>query len=65
LKIISVDNFNNEYPGTSDDRLICENVSVQYVDGIVEYLNEKYSGDNAPRYYKSVSDDYKLVKFEV
>lgn len=61
MKIIAVDNFDRE---THDDVLVCENVNEFYSKVIVEFLNDKYSGEHASEYYKAVEDDYKLYKFE-
>lgn len=61
MKIIAVDNFNRE---THDDKLICENVNTYYAKIIVEFLNNKISGDYSDEYFKVVEDDYTLYKYE-
>lgn len=61
MKIISVDNFNREQIGTSDDKLIADHVDPYYVDTIVAALNATYcADDHAPRHFKAVADDYVL-----
>jgi len=64
MKIISVDNFDMETIGSSDDELVAENVSEYYVKVIVGTLNSYYSGDTASRFYKAVDNDYKLRVYE-
>lgn len=62
MKIISVDNFNRE---TVSDILVCENIEAkQYGDCMVKALNDKFSGEDASRYYRLVPNDHKLYKFE-
>jgi hypothetical protein len=61
MKIIAVDNFDRE---ERDDELICENVSEHYAKLIVDFLNDKHSGEHANEYYMSVKDDHVLYKFD-
>lgn len=61
MKIIQIDNFNRD---TVSDNLIAENVSEFYAKAIVEFLNEKYSGETSPPFYIYRPDDYKLYTFE-
>ena len=61
MKIIQVDNFDRE---AYSDTLIAENVHSYYGPFIVDYLNQKCSGDNSPDYYRLVDDDHKLYVFE-
>ena len=61
MKIIRVSNFNNE---SVSDVLIAENVHHFYIKNIVYILNEMYSGNVAPDYFRAVEDDYKLYIFE-
>lgn len=61
MKIIAVSNFDNE---SVSDVLVAENVSEYYAKHIVEFLNGKFSGTSSPNYYRVVSDDHKLYKFE-
>ena len=42
------------------DRLIAENVNEFYGSHIVDFLNEKFSGECSNSFYKLVNDDYKL-----
>jgi hypothetical protein len=65
MKIISVDNFDRELPGQSDDELIAENVTAFYAETIVNALNEKFcEASNSDRFFKAVPDDYKLRSYE-
>jgi hypothetical protein len=65
MKIISVDNFDREIPGRSDDELIAQSVSAFYAETIVSALNEKFcAASNSDRFFKAVPDDYKLRSYE-
>lgn len=57
MKIIMVDNFDRDYV---DDKLIADNVTPMYASTIVEALNNKYSGDTSPHFFRAVQDEYKL-----
>ena len=60
MKIIAVDNFDNE---SVSDHLVCENVNEHYGNLIVKFLNSE--GDNySPYFYRLVSDDHKLYIWE-
>jgi len=61
MKIINCDNFDREI---YDDRLICENVNEYYAGIIVKVLNDKFGGEDSADFYKAVTDDYKLYKYE-
>jgi hypothetical protein len=61
MKIINVDNFDRE---SVDDKLVCENVSDYYGPYIVDFLNEKFSGDNSSNFYRLVKDDHELYVWE-
>jgi hypothetical protein len=61
MKIIQVDNFDREY---KSDVLVAENVHEFYGKHIVNFLNDKFSGDHAPDFYRLVPDDHKLYEFE-
>jgi len=64
VKIISVDNFDREQIGTSDDKLISENVDAYYVDTLVAALNANYCADElADRFFKAVPDNYVLREY--
>lgn len=60
MKIIQVDNYNRD---TYDDILICENISASIGINIVDFLNEKYSGEHSSAYFKLVEDDHVLYKY--
>jgi hypothetical protein len=57
MKIICTDNFDRE---NTADRLIAENVHKDYCSDFVKFLNDKFSGDYEPNYFKAVEDDYEL-----
>jgi len=61
MKIIYVDNFYRDY---IPDKLICENVNKYFGKNIVDFLNDKFSGNNLPDLFKLVEDDYELYKFK-
>jgi len=61
LKIIKVDNFNRE---SVSDSVVCENVQVYMGKHIVEFLNEKFSGNESSDFFRLVENDYKLYTFE-
>ncbi len=64
MKIISVDNFDREQIGTSDDKLIAENVDTYYIDTIVAALNGVYCAtEHADRFFKAVPDNYVLREY--
>lgn len=59
MKIIAIDNFGRE---TEPDILIAENVNQQYIDYLLETLNDEYGGEYSTHYFTSVNDDYVLSK---
>lgn len=61
MKIIAKDNFDRE---TVSENLVAENVSQFYAPIIVRFLNEKFSGMDAPHFFAVEPDDYKLYKWE-
>ena len=61
MQIIVVDNFDRDY---ISDRLVADNVLASLEVGIVEYLNDKYSGSHSAYYFKLVDDGYDLFIFE-
>lgn len=63
MKIICVDNFDHEGPG-HDHVLVCENINEWYGGNIVEFLNNKLSGDQSPNFYRLVPNEYKLYEWE-
>lgn len=61
MKIVKVDNFGRD---TVDDILICENVTGFYGEMMVNALNNALSGEHSDSYFRLVSDDYKIHKYE-
>lgn len=61
MKIINVDNFDRE---SVDDKLVCENINEYYGEYIVDWLNEKFSGNHSSDFYRLVEDDHKLYVWE-
>lgn len=57
MKIICTDNFDRE---TVSDTLVCENINLEYGNAIVEFLNDKFSGDYLDNFFQLVEDDHKL-----
>jgi len=61
MKIIRVSNFGTE---SVSDQLIAAEVSEYYGKFLVNKLINKFSGDNAPDWFRLVPDDYKLYEFK-
>jgi len=61
MKIIRTDNFNRE---KRSDLLIAENVHKYFGEFLTKELNNRYSGETSPDYFRLVPDDYKLYKWE-
>ena len=61
MKIIKCDNFGRE---SESDVLIAENVPDYWGKIIVEYFNERFSGDYSPDYFRLIPDDQRLYKFK-
>lgn len=63
MKIIGTDNFDRD---NVDDFLVADHVSdTEMATIIVDALNAKFCNhDNAPTFFKSVPDEYKLHVFE-
>jgi hypothetical protein len=57
MKIICVDNFGREHVA---DRLVAESVNEYYGTPLVDFLNNRYSGEESSCYYRLVNDDHKL-----
>jgi len=58
MKIVETDNFGGDYP---EEILIASNIeSKGYAKIMRDALNRSLSSDQSPRFYKIVSDDYKL-----
>jgi hypothetical protein len=58
MKIIDTDNFGGDYP---DEKVIAENIKEPFASVALEAINEKFSGNHAPRHYLLVEDDYELA----
>lgn len=61
MKIIQVDNFDRD---VVSDELIVIHVTEEWGKRLVELMNNVWSGDNAPFFYKLVSDDHKLYVYD-
>ena len=61
MKIIVVDNFDRE---SESDTLVAENVNKYYGEFIVDFLNDKFSGDSSSEWFRLVEDNHKLYEFE-
>ena len=61
MKIIDTDNFGGDYP---NETIIAENIRsadlAEVMCTALNYENSIVYGDNAPRYYVVVADDYVL-----
>jgi len=57
MKIVGKDNFDRD---SVSDELVVENVGKFYGEHIVKFLNEKFGGETAPRYYELKEDWYEL-----
>lgn len=62
MKIIRKDNYDRDW---ISDKLICEKVDSYLGEKIVNFLNEKYGGDNSDAFYDLVEDNYKLYIYEL
>ena len=60
MKIIAIDNFDNE---SVSDFLVCENISEYHGNLIIKFLNDR-EGDYSSYFYRLVSDDHKLYIWE-
>ena len=58
MKIIETDNFGRDYPDEKFVNLpwMTEDQAIK----VASLLNSIFSGNNAPRYWQVVEDDYKL-----
>ena len=63
MKIISVDNYDRELPGTSNDKLIASGLTEYWSNAISKLIND-VQGCDTDRYYRSVPDDYILKTYE-
>jgi hypothetical protein len=58
MRIIETDNFGRDYP---DEKFLpIPSVPASAAAEIAEAVNKHCSGDNAPRYWRVVPDNYKL-----
>lgn len=60
MKIICIDNFDRE---TKSDILICDSVTDYWGTLIVKLLNQN-TRQESDQFFRLVTDDYKLYKFE-
>lgn len=58
MKIVNTDNFDSYYPNESFVNLPI--LSRKAANIIADTVNSEWSGKNLPRYWKVVSEDYKL-----
>jgi hypothetical protein len=62
MKIVLCSNFDDP---TLDEELVCGDLNDEvYAHTILDCLIERYSGDSAYYYFKLVSDEYELYRFE-
>lgn len=61
MKIVAVDNHARE---SVADLLVAENITNRsYANVMAKALNDRYcTGDNAPRFYQVMDDDYRLSR---
>lgn len=57
MKIVAKDNFDRD---SVADYLVAENVHLSYAHEIASFLQKRYGGEQASRFYKAVGDDYRL-----
>lgn len=58
MRVVDTDNFGGDYP---DEKFVFKQIlSEVAATEIAEVLNKHLSGEQSPRYYKVVRDDYKL-----
>lgn len=60
MKVIAVDNYNRE---NISDFLYLDGLSEDTAKEVANRLNAK-AGQDAERFYKAVTEDYQLYKFE-
>ena len=59
MKIIHTDSFDGDYPNEKFVEQL-PRLKKEALEKICDVINEE-SGENSPRYYRVVEDDYKLV----
>lgn len=57
MKIILVDNYDRD---TVPERVIAAQVDDRWAPKIASLLNENYSGDRSPDFFRVVGEDYQL-----
>lgn len=63
FRVADIDNFDREGP-SSTERFVTGFLDWEDAMLVADLMNEKYSGDNASRFYRVVPSDYKLFVFE-
>lgn len=58
MRIINTDNFGSDYPS---EQFVLWSMGPEAAKEVAEVLNKWFSGDQAPRYFKVVPDDYELA----
>lgn len=61
MKIVGRSNFDNEMV---NDVLVAENVSKDYADGILDYMNNTFCDERSTYCFFLEDDDYELYRFE-
>lgn len=56
MKILAVDNYDRE---TVADIVVAENVQPYYAAAIADFLQGRFGGEGASRFYRAVDDDCK------
>ena len=57
-RIVNTDNFGGDYPNES---FVLFQMREDTAKEFAELLNKHFSGDDAPRYWKVVDNDYELA----
>ena len=57
MKIVAIDNFARE---SVADQLVAENVPEFYAESLRDFLQSKFGGEQASRYYQVFPDDHVL-----
>jgi len=60
MKIVETDNFGGDYP---DEKFVnLPRVNINEAESLCSLINEIFcADDHAPRFWKMVEDDYKLI----
>ncbi len=61
MKIIRKSNFDDEW---INDLLIAEKVNIDFMENLIQCLNDVYSGADANYIFVGVADNYKLHNFK-